>query len=301
MAGSAPHSAASSVVYRSHAKINLYLDVLNRREDGFTNIETIFQTVGLWDELRFAPAQTGTHFTCNDPALSDPDANLVCRAAALLRKQTGATQGVAIHLEKHIPVAAGLAGGSGNAAAALVALNDLWDLRLGEDALQDLAGQLGSDVPYCLRGGTVAATGRGELMEKLDPIPPQWLVLVHPPLAITAGYAYGHPRLTRNTTEPVAGKTQAFRDALGRLARGDIAAVMFNRMESGIFHDHPALAAIKARLRDLGCTASAMSGSGPTVFGLCANENAARTVANQIQDYPVTVFETINHGVMRCP
>ena len=301
MAGTAPHSGTSPVIYRSHAKINLYLDVLDRRGDGFTNIETVFQTVGLCDELHFAPAETGTHFTCSDSALADPEGNLVCRAAALIRARTGANQGISIHLEKHIPVAAGLAGGSGNAAAALVALNDLWALGLSNSELDALARELGSDVPYCIRGGTVAATGRGELMEVLDPIPPQWLVLVHPPLAVTAGHAYGHPKLTRNTTEPVAGRTPAFREALDRLATGDIAGTVFNRMESGVFHEHPELAAIKTRLRDLGCTASAMSGSGPTVFGLCPDEKTARSVATHIQDYATTVLQTTAHGVLRCP
>lgn len=289
------------VTYRSYAKINLYLDVLNRRPDGFTNIETIFQTVGLWDELRLAPAESGIHFTCSDPALADPASNLVCRAAMLLREETGASSGVSLHLEKRIPVAAGLAGGSGNAAAALIGLNGLWDLGLATADLERLAGKLGSDVPYCLHGGTVAATGRGERMVALDPIPPQWLVLVHPPIAITASHAYGHPRLTRNMETTMGGKTAAFRRALDRLAEGDLPALVFNRMESGVFHDHPVLAKIKTRLRDLGCTASAMSGSGPTIFGLCATESAARAAAEQFIETPVSVLQTVNRGVERCP
>jgi len=286
--------------YRSYAKINLYLDVLNRRADGFTNIETIFQTVDLWDELRIAPADSGIHFSCNDPVLSDPSGNLVCRAAALLREKGGATGGVSIHLEKRIPVAAGLAGGSGNAAATLIALNDHWKVGMTMTELEVLASTLGSDVPYCLHGGTVAATSRGERMELLNPIPPHWLVLVHPPLAITAGQAYGHPLLTRNRETTVGGKTAAFRGALERLEIGDIPGMVFNRMESGVFHDYPALAEIKARLRDLGCTASAMSGSGSTVFGLCPSESTARAVSQQIADYPVSVLQTVNQGVERC-
>jgi 4-diphosphocytidyl-2-C-methyl-D-erythritol kinase len=288
-----------NIAYRSYAKVNLYLDVLDRRPDGFTNIETIFQTVDLWDELAFAPRDTGTHVTCNLPALSDSQDNLVYRAAELLRAETGATGGVSIHLEKHIPVAAGLAGGSGNAAATLIALNELWALRLTAPDLDALARRLGSDVPYCLVGGTVAATGRGELMEALDPIDPQWLVLVHPPLAITAGHAYGHPRLTRNLETPVDGKTPAFRDAIKRLARGDTADVIFNRMESGVFHDHPELNTIKTRLRDLGATASAMSGSGPTIFGLFPDESTARQAGQAIKDYSITLLQTAAHGVVR--
>lgn len=287
------------VTYRSYGKINLYLDVLDRRPDGFTNIETIFQSVGLWDELQFEVNGEGIEFTCNAPGLCAPEENLVYRAATLIRARAGVTAGVKIHLEKRLPVAAGLAGGSGNAAATLIALNDLWSLGFSGEVLAEMALALGSDVPYCLVGGTVAATGRGEAMEVLPAIAPQWLVLVHPPLAITAGHAYGHPRLTRNLEAPIEGKTPAFREALARLASGDVAAMVYNRMESGVFHDHPELASIKARLCDYGCYASAMSGSGPTVFGLCADEASARHVGEQFSDYKVSVIKTAPQGVAR--
>lgn len=287
--------------YRSYAKINWYLDVLDRRADGFTNIETIFQSVNLWDELTFKESDSGVQFTCNDPALADPENNLVCRAAALLRRVTGVERGVAIHLEKNIPVAAGLAGGSGNAAATLAALNESWALGLGPGELETLAEALGSDVPFCLRGGAVAATGRGEIMERLEAVPPAWIVLVHPAMAITAGEAYSHPKLTRNLQTPVGGKTPAFQQALSRFAGGDLAGAVFNRMESGVFHDYPELAAIKTRLRDAGCLASAMSGSGPTVFGVCGDEAGARNAASEFTTYRVSVVETADHGVARLP
>lgn len=287
------------VTYRSFGKINLYLDVLDRRPDGFTNIETIFQTISLWDELRVEAGGEGIEFTCSDPGLCAPEDNLVYRAAKLIREHAGVTDGVRIHLDKRLPVAAGLAGGSGNAAATLIALNDLWSLGFSGAALAEMALALGSDVPYCLSGGTVAATGRGEVMEVLPAIAPQWLVLVHPPLAITAGHAYGHPRLTRNLDPVVDGKTAAFRTALSRLAAGDVAGMLFNRMESGVVHDHPELASIKARLREYGCEASAMSGSGPTVFGLCADEASARRAGEQFDDYRFSVIQTAPRGVDR--
>jgi 4-diphosphocytidyl-2-C-methyl-D-erythritol kinase len=136
-------------------------------------------------------------------------------------------------------------------------------------------------------------------MEVLPELAPQWLVLVHPPLAITAGHAYGHPMLTRNLDPVVDGKTAAFRTALSRLASGEVAGMIFNRMESGVFRDHPELASIKARLRNYGCIASAMSGSGPTVFGLCADEASARHAGEQFDDYKVSVIGTALHGVER--
>lgn len=289
----------SAVTYRSYGKINLYLDVLDRRPDGFTNIETVFQSINLCDVLHFEPGGDDIVFTCSDPALCAPEENLVYRAAALIRARAGATEGVRIHLEKYLPVAAGLAGGSGNAAATLIALNELWSLRLREEELAALALALGSDVPFCLRGGTVAAAGRGEVMESLPAILPHWLVLVHPPLKITAGQAYGHPALTRNLESPAGNRTPSFRAALARLASGDVAGMVFNRMESGVFHTYPALASIKERLRTYGCTASAMSGSGPTVFGLCADEASARHVGEQFMDYNVSVIQTVPRGVER--
>lgn len=287
------------VSYRSFGKINLYLDVLDRRPDGFTNIETIFQSIELSDELQVETGGSEIEFTCSEADLCAPRDNLVYRAAALLRDRAGISEGARLHLNKHIPVAAGLAGGSGNAAATLIALNDCWSLGLSGEQLAALALELGSDVPYCLVGGTVAATGRGESMEVLPAMTPHWLVLVHPPLAITAGHAYGHLGLTRNLDTPQEGKTTAFRKALAQLASGDVAGMIFNRMESGVFHDHPELASIKARLRDYGCAASAMSGSGPTVFGLCSDETSAREAGEQFNDYRVSVIRTAPRGVER--
>ena len=287
------------VTYRSFGKINLYLDVQDRRPDGFTNIETVFQSIDLWDELHVETGGTEIVFTCSDPGLCAPEDNLIYRAAKLIRARAGISVGARIHLDKRIPVAAGLAGGSGNAAAALIALNELWSVGLSGEQLAALALALGSDVPYCLIGGTVAATGRGEMLEVLPAVAPQWLVLVHPPLAITAGHAYGHPGLSRNMEMPRDGKTPAFCAALADLASGNVAGMIFNRMESGVFQDHPELASIKARLRDYGCDASAMSGSGPTVFGLCAHETVARHAGEQFNDYRVSVIRTVPHGVER--
>jgi len=289
----------SVLSYRSYGKINLYLDVLSRRSDGFTDIETVLQSINLYDRLVVAPHSSGIQLTCSDDTLGGGADNLVYRAAALVQAQTGLPDGVKIHLEKNLPIAAGLAGGSGNAAATLIALNDLWSLGWDVHKLCELALELGSDVPFCVLGGTVAATGRGEVMTPLPPLPTQWLVLVHPPLAVTAGHAYGHPQLTRNVTAPVNGKTPAFDAALSGLAAGQVADVIFNRMESGVLCDHPELGVIKAQLMASGCLASAMSGSGPTVFGLCADEASARHIASQIRDYRTTVVHTMDQGVLR--
>jgi len=287
------------MVYRSYAKINLYLDVLQRRRDGYHNIETIFQTVDLYDELTFAEEPRHIDITCSTPDLDTGEGNLVYRAATLLRERFNVQDGARIHLVKNIPIAAGLAGGSGNAAAALVALNTLWDLRISPESLRALALELGSDVPYCTVGGTASATRRGELLGPLPPLAGVWFVLVHPPLAVSAARTYNHPALTRNDAPLFAGKTRAFRQALRRLSKGDVGSVIHNRMEAPVFHDFPQLARVKSRLLDAGCAAAAMSGSGPTLFGLCATRRDAMQAAEAVAEYRTSVVRPVPLGVER--
>lgn len=283
---------------RSHAKINFYLDVLNKRADGFNDIETIFQTVSLCDRLTLRDAESGLNLSCDDPGLAQEADNLVLKAGRALLAHAGRDFGAEMRLEKRIPVAAGLAGGSGDAAAALVGLNALWRLGLDDETLSRIALTLGSDVPYCLRGGTALATGRGELLEALPEVPKTWLVLVHPPVGVSAGWVYTHPRLERSKEAPTAGRTPRFARALEALARGDFAAAVFNRMEPVVFEAHPSLAALKRHLLDLGASAAAMSGSGSTIFGVFASETAARAAAEAIADVRVTVAHTVATGVV---
>jgi len=289
----------AALLVRSHAKINLYLDVRPRRRDGYHNIETVFQTVSLCDELSFRDEPDGgITLTCSRPGLETGDTNLVCRAAALLRGHTGCPRGVFMHLAKNIPIAAGLAGGSGNAAAALAGLNTLWGLGLGVAQLEKLALELGSDVPYCLAGGLMAGTLRGEKLAPLTAPHAWWYVLVHPPLAVSTARAYNHPLLEKNTERPHAGRTKSFRRAIDALAAGDIAEVVFNRMERPVFAMHPVLAGIKAQLLDAGCIAAAMSGSGPTMFGVCAGPEDARRVVKNLGDaWRVSVVESAASGI----
>lgn len=284
--------------YRSFAKVNLYLDVLNRRRDGFHDIETIFQTVSLCDELTVAPAGTLT-LTCSNPNLETGPGNLVWRAATLLREVTGCTAGAALHLEKKIPLAAGLAGGSGDAAATLIGLNGLWDLGLTARRLARLALRLGSDVPYCLHGGTVAARGRGEQMADLPALPRTWMVLVHPDREISAAEAYGHPGLVRNLEPRFAGWTRGLRAARWALLKGQTASVVRNTLADPLIAQYPELGEIRESLKRLGCAAAAVSGSGPTVFGLCAGEEEAHRVAKALTGVRTTVVHTVSHGVTR--
>ena len=290
-----------AITFYSHAKINFYLDVLDKRADGFNNIETIFQTVSLSDSLTVIAVESGLHLSCDHAGLAAEADNLVLRAARALQAHTGRDLGAEMRLEKRIPIAAGLAGGSGDAAAALVGLNELWRLDLDANILADIALSLGSDVPYCLHGGTALATGRGEVIEALPEVPETWLVLVHPPVGVSAGWVYTHPRLQRSAEQPVGGRTPQFARALDALAHGDIAGAVFNRMESVVFEAHPQLAAWKARLLSLGATAAAMSGSGPTIYGVFASRAEALHAANAIVDAPCSVVSTVATGITREP
>ena len=163
------------MVIHCYAKINLTLEILGKRADGYHEVRTVMQTVGLADRLEVSAA-ADLSFTCSDPALATPD-NLVYRAARLLQADYGARAGAALRLEKRIPVAAGMGGGSSDAAATIVALNRLWNLQLSPTEQRRLAAALGSDVPFFLTGGTALATGRGERITPLPPLPQYWIAL----------------------------------------------------------------------------------------------------------------------------
>lgn len=282
---------------RSYAKINFYLDVLDQRDDGYNNIETLFQTVSLADRLTIEINENDLHLTCDHLGLAMESDNLVLRAARALQAHTHSHRGARLHLEKRIPIAAGLAGGSGDAAAALVGLNQAWDLGLSTEVLATLALGIGSDIPYCLHGGTTLATGRGEHLVPLPEVPKTWLVLVHPAIPISAAWVYRHPHLGRSAERPTDGRTPRFRAATEALAQGDFAAAVFNRMEAPVFEAHPKMALWKERLLLAGCRAAAMSGSGSTLFGVCLDEAHAQAVAAAFRDAPTNIVHTVPHGV----
>lgn len=290
------------MVWRSYAKVNLYLDVLCKRRDGYHNIETIFQTVNLFDEMTFMD-DNHLSMTCSGAELDTGASNLVYRAAALLQEQTGCKQGARIHLEKKIPIAAGLAGGSGNAAATLAALNKLWDLRLSVACLARYARMLGSDVTYCLYGGAMAATLRGENLFSLKPLKEVWFVLVHPPVAVSAAHVYNHSLLGMNVERPFAGRTPTFRKMLRALQEEDYASVVFNRMEQPVFEEHKTLGKIKNVLLEAGCHGAAMSGSGPTLFGVCRSMRDAQRVVEYLKekkiDYRTHIAAPVPNGIER--
>lgn len=290
---------ASTISYRSYAKINLYLDVLRRRRDGYHDIETVFQTVGLADELFLTEQPARVSLSCSNPDLDISGSNLVFRAATLLKERTGCPRGVKIQLEKRIPISAGLAGGSGNAAATLIALNHLWDLQLTDIQIRDVALELGSDVPYCTIGGTVAARGRGEELVPLPPLKETWFILIHPGIAVSASRVYNDPLLEFSVEKPFAGWTRSFRRAMRLVLQGDYARAVFNRMEGLVFAGRPDLAEAKQKLLDKGCVAAGMSGSGATIFGICTSQREALGIAGTLEQYKTSVVCSVPMAVER--
>jgi 4-diphosphocytidyl-2-C-methyl-D-erythritol kinase len=259
------------------AKLNLFLRIVGRREDGFHELETVFQSIDLADELTFAPADELQLTGGSDAALQGPD-NLVWRAAAALREAAGCVRGASIHLQKQIPVGAGLGGGSSDAAATLAALHRLWELDLSRERLAELAAALGSDVPFFLHGGTMLGRGRGEILE---PFPhPSFLtfVLVQPPFPVATARAYALYR-----PAPCGAPTlEAFRRAW---ASGDpecLAPLLRNDLEAGVFGEWPELAVLREELLAAGAVGARMTGSGSVIFGLARDAEHARQIAERM-------------------
>jgi 4-diphosphocytidyl-2-C-methyl-D-erythritol kinase len=278
------------------AKINLFLRVVRRREDGYHEIETLFQAIGLADTLTFAPAPEGEFaLACDDPSLQTDASNLVCRAAAALRAASRTDAGAHVTLTKRIPAGGGLGGGSSDAAATLLGLRQLWGLPLTDAALHDLAASLGSDIPFFLHGGTALATGRGEILTPLPDPPPLALVLVTPPFGVATPAAY---RAWRATDDAGLPDIAACRDALmggdwqRTVCLDALAATLRNDLEPGVFATHPELERIRQRLLAAGAVAARMTGSGSTLFALARETEHARRIAAAVADIPGRVVVT---------
>lgn len=285
------------LILHARAKVNLLLDVLFRREDGYHELSTVLQSVALSDTLEFRPARH-LQVTADHSALPAGAANLAGRAAAALAAACGRIGGADIRITKRIPVAAGLGGGSADAAAALVGLNMLWQLGLSADELRRVAATLGSDVPFCISGGTALAAGRGEILTPLGPLPDWWILLVKPPFAVSTAEVYRNFRPAAVTVHPDIGRMVA---AIRRRDRAGVAANMANVLETVTVSAHPVLGEIKRRLLRAGAEACLMSGSGPTVFALFADRAAAAAAAELRAEFPGAVYLTqlADTGILR--
>ncbi|HEY7204789.1 MAG TPA: 4-(cytidine 5'-diphospho)-2-C-methyl-D-erythritol kinase [Methylomirabilota bacterium] len=263
---------------RTSAKVNLALEVLGKRTDGYHEIATVLQAVDLFDRIVVEAADTLSLLT-DDPDLPTDDGNLVMRAARLLQKAAGIEAGARIRLQKRIPVAAGLGGGSSDAAATLWGLNRLWKLRWPRPRLQELAVELGMDVPFFLGTGRAVARGRGEQLDTLGGGGGYALVLVNPRVPLSTREVYGRVPVGWHA-EPTG--TERVIDALRTRNASRLAAALTNNLEAVVEPVLPVIARMKAALLAAGALGAIMSGSGPTVFGMARSLDHARQIRARV-------------------
>ena len=281
----------------SPAKINLFLEVIARRPDGYHEIESVMQLVDLCDRVHVTRKPRGIQVSAVGADLPSGHGNLAYKAAALLMERAGVRGGVHICLEKHIPVAGGLGGGSSNAAAVLAGLNRLYDLGYSREDLQELGASLGSDVPFFLSNGLALATGRGEMLTHLEPWPPLWLVLANPGVPISTAWAYREASLKLTEWQPRSSITPLVAD--GRLPWPPRWA--FNRLEAVVLPHRVEVRALKTLLQEAGGAPVLMSGSGASVFAVVPDAPTGQALAARAQAtgaFAVAVRTLVNNPIL---
>jgi len=259
--------------------VNFYLRILRRRQDGYHLLESIVAPVSLFDSITLKPSSdSAISLRCRDESLGPLEKNLVWRAADLLRRTTGVKLGLEIHLRKRIPAGAGLGGGSSDAAAVLLGLNQLWGLKLTAGSLANLAAKLGADVPFFLTGKPAVMRGIGDRLSPLDRFPLCHLVILWPRFAISTAWAYREFDRSPPPTPPAAAAVTAF-------LRGDcgVDAALHNDLQRVAVSAHPKLKGVAEALRSAGAAASLMTGSGSAVFGVFPSGRRAMVAARELR------------------
>ncbi len=280
-------------------KVNLGLDILGKKENGYHEVRMVMQTVYLYDRVILERSRTpGIRIETNLKFLPVNENNIAYKAAELLKNEFGIDEGIKIILDKHIPVAAGMAGGSSNAAAVLFGMNRMYGLGLSEEELKKRGVNLGADVPYCIMRGTVLAEGIGEKLTPLPSIPKCYVLIAKPPLSASTETVYEkYDALSQVEHPDIDGIIQGLETGdIGRVASG-----MGNVLEQVMLKEYPIIAQIKKAMLDLGALGALMSGSGPTVFGLFDSRSQARMAARKIKSRNLTrqAYVTNVHNVRR--
>lgn len=280
----------------ARAKINLGLEIVGKRADGYHELRTIFQELEFHDTLNFSAHAEKLAITTDHPSLPTGDQNLIYRAAQLLHRKTGCAENVAIHLEKRIPLGAGLGGGSSDAAATLLGMNQLYSLGCTTEELASFGAELGSDVAFFLYGGTALAAGRGEEIHPLPDIPPCWVVLVYPGIHVSSAWAYKNVnlKLTKN-----GGINSVRLQHSISVITGEQGVSFVNMLEEPVIREYPVINSIKMQLLDYGAEGALMSGSGSTVFGIFQEKDFAEKVRQQMERPDWFVVATGTHSGQR--
>jgi 4-diphosphocytidyl-2-C-methyl-D-erythritol kinase len=272
---------AESITVRCSAKINLYLDVIRRRDDGYHDIETVFQPVTLYDIIRIEPVAGGITLTGDDPGISWDSSNLCWKAAGLILGEDGEGRGVSISVRKNIPAGAGLGGGSSDAAGVLFGVNELLGLEIDRQRLMEMALEIGSDVPFFLFGSPAIGRGRGELLEKTNGLDTGTILIVKPDLNVSTRWAYQNPNLILTRSEG----GHKLNCLLGGLKDfPDIALETSNSFQEVVVGEYPEIGRILALLEREGAGLSLMSGSGSACFALYEDDTTASRVMGLMLD-----------------
>jgi 4-diphosphocytidyl-2-C-methyl-D-erythritol kinase len=278
---------------KAYAKINLILDVLKKRPDGYHEVAMIMQAISLHDLITIKPG-VGITITTNDPLVPQDQRNLAYKAAELIIKRYPQITGIEIIIEKNIPMAAGLAGGSADAAAVILGMNKFFKLNMNKEELHEIGANIGSDVPFCISGITALAKGRGEVIEEVPLCPKLWVVLVNPPFGVKTAQVYKNLNLSEVVLHPDLDKYIA---ALKNKNISYLLNNVQNVLEYSTLRLYPQVREIKELLTSQGAVNSLMSGSGPTVFSLFTSQSEAQAFANKLKeeiDHRVIVAYTLN-------
>ena len=286
-----------NITLKALAKLNLGLDVVRRREDGYHEVRMIMQTIHLYDKLDFKKTtESGIVITSNLSYVPTNENNLVYKAGKLLMDEFDIKEGVSVDLQKRIPVAAGMAGGSSDAAAMLYGMNELFGLGLTRQQLMERGVKIGADVPYCLMRGTALAEGIGEKLTSLPPMVKCPVLIAKPSISVSTKFVYESLKLDENTVHPDI--DQLVEDIKNKDLQV-IASHMGNVLETVTIPEYPIIAEIKEQMMKSGAINAMMSGSGPTVFGLFDNEQTAEAAFEAMkqsglakQVYLTTIYNT---------
>lgn len=270
----------ASVTLQAFAKVNLGLDVLGSRENGYHDVRMVMQTIDLFDTLRFTVIpEDEIRITASDTKIPTGEKNLVYQAVLLMKREFAVKKGMEVYIDKHIPVAAGMAGGSADCAAALKACNLLYELHLSEEALMDYGKSLGADVPYCIIGGTALAEGIGEKLTRLSALPDCHILVAKPPMEVSTREVYRGFDAEKHVVHPdIDGMIKALRNE----NLDGVTARMVNVLENVTIRLHPEVLALKDTVRTAGAKNAMMTGSGPTVFGIFTDHVLAEDARNEI-------------------
>ena len=277
---------------KAYGKINLGLDVVRRREDGYHEVRMIMQTIHLFDRLEITRNQSGRiTMSTNLAFLPTNENNLVYKAAALLKEEFDIGDGIDVKLHKHIPVAAGMAGGSTDAAAVLYGMNRIFDLGLSKEDLMTRGVKLGADVPYCIMRGTALAEGIGEKLSALPPMVKCPVLIAKPQIGVSTKFVYENLKLDKDTVHP---DIDGLIGAIRAKNLEQIAGHMGNVLETVTIPNYPVIAEIKDHMMEHGAVHAMMSGSGPTVFGIFDNRDKMAAAARSLRKSGLakTVFAT---------